>query len=176
LDLLALRLQFLLITINTALSLIIHFSSSSLQTHYDSPSSLVVSWQWISTQKLAFKITMKSSCHFLFNIMEPRNSTKNSPGLSLAASGLVLYGRSTDNAENTVLFLCSTDNTGNTSHVIAKQCWDVTSMRVRVCVYRVVAWQYVDMSQYYFTCYELTSFNEGKQFFPIQSNLCECHI
>jgi hypothetical protein len=39
-------------------------------------------------------------------------------GLSLAASGLMFYSRGTDNAENT-------------SHVIAKQCWDVTSLHLR---------------------------------------------
>jgi hypothetical protein len=38
----------------------------------------------------------------------------------LAASGLVLYSRVTDNAENTVLLLRSADHTDNTSHVIAK--------------------------------------------------------
>jgi hypothetical protein len=54
-------------TINTALSLIYTLSTPTLHTHYDSQSSLVVSWKWITTQKIAIQITMKSSCHFLFN-------------------------------------------------------------------------------------------------------------
>jgi hypothetical protein len=44
------------------------------------------------------------------------------PKLSLAASGLVLYSRGRANAENT-------------SHVIAKHCWDVTSLRLRGSVF-----------------------------------------
>jgi hypothetical protein len=52
---------------NTALPLIYTIYSSPLHTHYDSQPSLVVSWQRISTQKLALQITTKSSCHFLFN-------------------------------------------------------------------------------------------------------------
>jgi hypothetical protein len=48
----------------------------------------------------------------------------------LAAGGLVLYSRGTDNAENTVLLLRSADHTENTSHVIAKYCWVVTSLRL----------------------------------------------
>jgi hypothetical protein len=52
----------LLITINTALSLIYTLPSPLLHTHWDSQSSLVVSWQRISTQKLELQITMKSSC------------------------------------------------------------------------------------------------------------------
>jgi hypothetical protein len=40
--------------------------------------------------------------------------------LSLAASGLVLYGRGTNNAENTVKLLRSADHIENTSHMIAK--------------------------------------------------------
>jgi hypothetical protein len=52
--------------------------------------------------------------------------------LSLAARGLVLYvySRGTDNAENTVLLLRSADHTENTSHVIATNCWVVTSLRL----------------------------------------------
>jgi hypothetical protein len=57
----------LLITINTALSLIYTLYSSPLHTQYDCPSSLVVSWQWNSTQKLALQITMKSYYYFVFN-------------------------------------------------------------------------------------------------------------
>jgi hypothetical protein len=48
LDLLALWLQSCLITVNTGLSLIYTLSSPPLDTHWDSQSSLVVSWQWIS--------------------------------------------------------------------------------------------------------------------------------
>jgi hypothetical protein len=66
-DLLALRLQILLIIIITALSLIYIIYSSSLHAHYDSRSLLVVSWQLSSTHQLALYITMKSSCHVLFN-------------------------------------------------------------------------------------------------------------
>jgi hypothetical protein len=69
LDLLALRLQYLLITINTALSLIYTHSSSLLHTHWDSRSPLVVAWYHISTQELSLKITTKSSCHFIFNYL-----------------------------------------------------------------------------------------------------------
>jgi hypothetical protein len=42
----------------------------------------------------------------------------------------VLYSHGTDNAENTVLLSCSADHTENTSHMIAKDCWDVTSLRL----------------------------------------------
>jgi hypothetical protein len=84
------------------------------------------------------------------------------PGLSLAASGLVLYSRGTDNAENTVLLLRSADHI--TSHVIAispvhwhADCCLATSykhssyccVRVSRGVYRAVAWKCVNMSQYY---------------------------
>jgi hypothetical protein len=62
--------------------------------------------------------------------MEPRNSTKNSSGLFLAASELVLYSCGTDNAENAVLLLHSADHT-ETSHVIAEYCWSV--MLLRLC-------------------------------------------
>jgi hypothetical protein len=64
----------LLIRITTAISLIYTFYSSTLHTHLDSPSSLVVCWQRISTLKLALQITMKSS---LWNL-----GTKNSSGLT----------------------------------------------------------------------------------------------
>jgi hypothetical protein len=53
--------------LNTALSLIYTLSSPPLHTHYDSQFPLDVSWQRISTQKLAIQITMKSSCYFVFN-------------------------------------------------------------------------------------------------------------
>jgi hypothetical protein len=43
----------------------------------------------------------------------------------------VLYICDTDNAENTVILLRSADHTENTSHMIAKNCWDVTSLRLR---------------------------------------------
>jgi hypothetical protein len=43
LDLLAIRLEFLLITVNTALSLIYTIYSSPLHTHYDTQFPLVVS-------------------------------------------------------------------------------------------------------------------------------------
>jgi hypothetical protein len=52
--------------INTALSLTYRIHSTPLHTHYDSPSSLVVSWQRSSTQNLALQVTMKSCC-FVFN-------------------------------------------------------------------------------------------------------------
>jgi hypothetical protein len=67
--------------------------------------------------------------------LEPRNSTKNSSGVFLAASGLVLYSRGTDNAEETVPLLRSANHTENTSHVIAKHCLDVTSLRLRRSVF-----------------------------------------
>jgi hypothetical protein len=47
----------------------------------------------------------------------------------------MLYSRGTDNAENTVLLLRSTDHTENTSHMIAKHCWGVTSLRLRGSVF-----------------------------------------
>jgi hypothetical protein len=78
---------------------------------------------------------MKSSCYFVFNhsvLLCPNlysidlhnllrhaplsslySQLLNPPGLSLAASGLVLYGRGTDNAEKTVLLLRSADHTEN---------------------------------------------------------------
>jgi hypothetical protein len=62
--------------------------------------------------------------------IRPRHHT----GVSLAASGFVLYRRGTDNAENTVL-LRSADHTENTSHVIAKHCWVVTSLHLRGSVF-----------------------------------------
>jgi hypothetical protein len=40
----------------------------------------------------------------------------NPPGLSLAASRIVLYSRGTDNAENTILLLRSADHTENKLH------------------------------------------------------------
>jgi hypothetical protein len=67
--------------------------------------------------------------------LEPRNSTKNSSGLSLAASGLVIYSRGADNAENTALLLHSGDHTENISHVIAKHSRDVTSLRLSGSVF-----------------------------------------
>jgi hypothetical protein len=67
--------------------------------------------------------------------MEPRNSTKNSTGFFLAARGLALYSRVTDNAENTVLILRSADHTENTSHMLAKHCWGVRSLRLRGSVF-----------------------------------------
>jgi hypothetical protein len=60
--LLALRLESILITVNYNGIVI-----EPLHTHQDSQFTLVVSWQCISTQKLSLQITMKSSCHFLFN-------------------------------------------------------------------------------------------------------------
>jgi hypothetical protein len=60
----------LLITINAALSLIWKIYSSPMHTHWDSHLSLVVSWQRISTQKLALQITMESSCYFFYNHSE----------------------------------------------------------------------------------------------------------
>jgi hypothetical protein len=67
LDLLAPRLQFLLISLIRGLSLIYTRYSSPLHTHWDYPSLLVVSWQQISTHKLVLQITMKSSCYFVFS-------------------------------------------------------------------------------------------------------------
>jgi hypothetical protein len=49
----------------------------------------------------------------------------------VAASGLILYSRGTDKAENTVVLLRRADHTVNTGHVIAKHCWDVTSLHLR---------------------------------------------
>jgi hypothetical protein len=83
LDLLALRLQVLLITLNTALSPIYTLSISPLHTHYDSPFSLVVSWQRILRQKLALQITMNSSCYFVYN----------QPGTSELKKNLLSYKR-----------------------------------------------------------------------------------
>jgi hypothetical protein len=68
-EILALRLQVLLITINTAPSLIYTIYSSPLHTHLESPSSLVVSWQRIPTHKLSLQITIKSS--FLQSLCSP---------------------------------------------------------------------------------------------------------
>jgi hypothetical protein len=42
----------------------------------------------------------------------------------------VLYSSGTDNAENTVLLLHSAEHKENTSHVIAKHCLDVSSLRL----------------------------------------------
>jgi hypothetical protein len=42
----------------------------------------------------------------------------------------VLYSRGTDKAENVVLLLRSADHTQNISDIIAKHCWDVTSLRL----------------------------------------------
>lgn len=53
----------LLIIINTILSVIYTIYSSLLH----SPSSLFISWQWLSTQKLMLQITMRSSCYFVFS-------------------------------------------------------------------------------------------------------------
>jgi hypothetical protein len=47
----------------------------------------------------------------------------------------VLHSRGTDKWENTVLLLLSADYTENTSHVIAKHYWDVTSLRLRSSVF-----------------------------------------
>jgi hypothetical protein len=80
-----------------------------------------------------------------------------------SASGLVLYSRGTDNAENRVLLLRSADHTENTSNVIAitqvhwsADCCLATSykhspyccVRVTRAAYWAVAWQCVDISQY----------------------------
>jgi hypothetical protein len=56
---------YLLITINTALSLIYR---TPLHTRWDFPASLVVCWQRISTQKLSLRINVMSSCYFVFNL------------------------------------------------------------------------------------------------------------
>jgi hypothetical protein len=128
---------------------------------------------------------MKSSCYFVFshpvllcpnlysinlhNSLRTRSilvlvlSTAEPPGLSLVASGLVLYSRGTDNAENTILFLHSADHTENQSRdsclasPLAR--WLLPSnenkhssyccVRLSQGVYRAVAWQCVDMSKYY---------------------------
>jgi hypothetical protein len=47
----------------------------------------------------------------------------------------VLYSCSTDNTEDTVILLRSANHTINTSHMIAKNCWDVTSLHLRGNVY-----------------------------------------
>jgi hypothetical protein len=57
----------LLITSYIALLLIYTLSSPLLHLHQDSQSPQIVSWQWISTQKLSLQITVKSACHFIFN-------------------------------------------------------------------------------------------------------------
>jgi hypothetical protein len=59
-------------------------------------------------------------------VFDPASTRESIP---LAASGLVLYSRGTDNGENTVLLLRNADHTENTSHVIAKHCWSA-----RVCL------------------------------------------
>jgi hypothetical protein len=56
-------------------------------------------------------------------------------GLSLDASGFVLYSRGTVTAENTALLLSSADDTENTSHVIAKYCGSLMSLRLRGSVF-----------------------------------------
>jgi hypothetical protein len=130
LDLFARRLQSLLITINTALSLIYTLSSSTLHTHQDSPSSVVVSWQRISPQKLALRITTKSSCYFLFS--RPGTSELKVKTLFSAAGGLALYSRGTEQRRK---HSSTADHTEITSHVIAKDCWVVTSLRLRGSVF-----------------------------------------
>jgi hypothetical protein len=60
-------------------------------------------------------------CHFFFN--------------HHGTSEHVSYSRGTDNAENTVPLLHSADHTENTSHMITKHCWDVTSLCVRGSVF-----------------------------------------
>jgi hypothetical protein len=122
-DLLVLRLQCLLITINTALLLIYTIYSSLLHTHKDSEFPLVVSQHRISAQKLVLPITMKSSCHFLFN--RPGTSELKLKLFS-AASRLVLYSHGTDNSENSSnaanrVLLQTTQKIHVT--VIAKHCW-----------------------------------------------------
>jgi hypothetical protein len=83
----------------------------------------------------------------------------NRPGLSLAASGLVLYSRGTERAENTVLLLHSSDYTSRGSYLASPLArWLLRSsehlfyccLRVSRAVHRAVAWQCVDMSQYLF--------------------------
>jgi hypothetical protein len=75
---------------------------------------------------------MKCFSHFFFN--HPGTSELNYK-LFLDASGLVLYNRGTDNAENTVLLLRSADHTENTSHMIAKHCWSVMLLCLRGSVF-----------------------------------------
>jgi hypothetical protein len=70
-----------------------------------------------------------------FLVHSPWNFGTQLNNIFLAASGLVLYSRGTDNAENAVLFLRSADHTQNASHVIAKHCWDMTSLRLRGSVF-----------------------------------------
>jgi hypothetical protein len=129
----------LLITINTALSVIYTIYSSPLHTQYDFPSLLVISWLRISTQKLVLWITMKSSCDFVFNhsvlfcptlysinlhnslrtrsILVLVHSTANPPGLftNPSYSRSSLYRFCTDITENTVLLLLSADHRENKS-------------------------------------------------------------
>jgi hypothetical protein len=59
-------------------------------------------------------MAMKSSCQFVFNHSGPSELNYK---LCLGEGGLMLYSRGTENAENT-------------SHVIAKQCYGVTSLRI----------------------------------------------
>jgi hypothetical protein len=66
---------------HTYYSAITDLHNSPLHTHHNSAPSLVVFWQRISTQKLGLQITIKSSCHFLFNHPGTSELSWNSPGL-----------------------------------------------------------------------------------------------
>jgi hypothetical protein len=118
--------------LNTTLSLIHTISSSPLYTHYDTPSSLVISWQRISSQKLSLQITMKSLVINHFVLLCPNlystsleNSLRtfsilvfvlssatfhsfslrligNCPELHLLVNSLLLEALCTDLTENTV--------------------------------------------------------------------------
>jgi hypothetical protein len=70
-----------------------------------------------------------------FLVQSPWNLGTQLKTLSLAASGLELHSRGTDNAENTVLLLRSTDRTENTSQVIAKYCCSMASFNLRGSVF-----------------------------------------
>jgi hypothetical protein len=129
--------QSLLITSITALSLIYTLSSSSLYSHWDSQSSLFVTWQRISTQEKPLRITMKSSCHFFSNHLGLPTQFDPILQFSLhfvvfpfpwfltlyssinATNKLPLYRRGPDYAENPVLLLLrGADHTENTSTVL----------------------------------------------------------
>jgi hypothetical protein len=71
---------------------------------------------------------------FPFLVQSPWNLGPQLETIPLAARGLVVYSRGTDHAENTVL-LHIADYTENTSHVIAKHCWNMMSLRLRGSVF-----------------------------------------
>jgi hypothetical protein len=104
-------------------------SSPPLHKHYDSQSSLIVSWQWMSTQKLALQITMNSSCYFIFNhsvCLCPNLYSINLHNSQTTCSILVLVLSTALHCTSlsynmSLLYRLCTDHTKNTSHMIAIQ-------------------------------------------------------